>query len=308
MNHNLLPTYSKTKINQILKNRDLEDIDTITYIEKFLISKRGYVFKIPLPNTPVILLYSGGLDSTIIWMYLMKVYNLIVYPLVLIRKESLFPYFSLQAKSIRYYSKLLKTQYPKLYQPPFIAKYYTPQPKIKQLILKHSLNSPTFLLNQYNPDTNIIGYESWGQTTTFSSVALDYLRLLQIQHNQEVNTVFSASTSSDGLGIQHQTLTAHRLAMLNLCVSAQQYQLQFCSPAIEPQINTFIGKSELVEWAKKNNLDLKRTDSCDRNRYFHCGQCTGCYGRIYWQQLAKYQDKTFYLKPSIDKLRKNLFN
>lgn len=308
MNNNKLPTFSKEKIIQALKKRELEDLQTISFIEKFLIKKRGYVFKMPPPNSPVVLLYSGGLDSTIVWMYLMKVYKLIVYPLTLIRKESLFPSLSLQFKSIRYYSNKFRKEYPKFYQPPFIAKYLTPQPKIKKLILKHGLNNPSFLLNHYNPDTNIIGYESWGQTTTFSSIALDYLRLLQIQQNCTINTVFSASTSSDGLGIQHQTLTAHRLAMLNLCISARQYQLQFSSPAIEPQINTFIDKSILVKWAENNNLLLNKTDSCDRNHYIHCGHCTGCSGRIYWQKLVNYPDKTFYLKTNIDKIMKIVFN
>ena len=70
-----------------LKKRDLEEPDLIKLIEKYLKAKRGIVITLPKPNTPVILLLSGGLDSTVVWAYLMDVFKLQVYPVFLRRGQ-----------------------------------------------------------------------------------------------------------------------------------------------------------------------------------------------------------------------------
>jgi len=66
----------------------LENLEAIQTIENFFIKKRGYIFKMPSPKKPVILLLSGGLDSIISWALLMEIYQLVVHPLVRISPES----------------------------------------------------------------------------------------------------------------------------------------------------------------------------------------------------------------------------
>ncbi len=306
MSVNYFPTKSSSQVQKILKSRKLEDLVIIKYLDRFLVKKRGYVFKMPPPKTPVILLYSGGLDSTIIWYMLIKAYRLNVYPLTLLRAPFSFKPFSLQTRSIRYYSKLFKSQFPRHHHPPYTVKFITPQPTIAKQTAKALLRHPKLLLDHYNPDTHQANIESLGQMSTFGLVALDYLKLLQIKHNLKVDTIFSASTSSDGLGIRHQTLTSHRLVMFNLCGSTSNFKLQFTSPAIEPGIGQFAAKSDLINYSKQEKLNLQHTFSCDRNQYLHCGYCSGCLSRQYWHQQANCQDKTLYLKQALDKA-KNLF-
>ena len=53
-------------------------------IEKILIEKRGCVFKIP-KNQPVVLLASGGLDSTVALDKIIRDWNVKVYPLFIKR-------------------------------------------------------------------------------------------------------------------------------------------------------------------------------------------------------------------------------
>ena len=98
-----LNTISEKEFKKKIKKRSFENTKLIDSIEKYFIEKRGYVFKMPKPEESVILLYSGGLDSTVAWSYLIEKYKLHVYPLVFKNRNS----FG-QKKSIFYFKKYFK--------------------------------------------------------------------------------------------------------------------------------------------------------------------------------------------------------
>ena len=71
----IIPQISQKEFWQRLASRQYENIALIKTIEAFFKQKRGHVFKMPPSGTAVILLVSGGLDSTIIWEILLKYYR-----------------------------------------------------------------------------------------------------------------------------------------------------------------------------------------------------------------------------------------
>src|SRR5690606_1306906 len=114
--------FSQQKIASLLAEREFEDVELINDIERIFLKKRGYVFKMPKPGTPVILLLSGGLDSIAIWFLLLKKYRLNVYPLTLSRKP--WNFLNGQQRSLDYYSKIFKKQFPKLFHQSFVVRHH----------------------------------------------------------------------------------------------------------------------------------------------------------------------------------------
>ena len=61
--------------------KNFEDSQVMKGAESILKAKRGYSFRIPPKNTPVVLIVSGGMDSIMLWFYLLAIYKLHVYPI-----------------------------------------------------------------------------------------------------------------------------------------------------------------------------------------------------------------------------------
>jgi 7-cyano-7-deazaguanine synthase in queuosine biosynthesis len=281
-----LPTISQIEFSKRLKKNQLENTKLIKCIENYLAKKRGFVFKMPQKNSPVILLLSGGLDSIAVWFLLLKIYQLNVYPLFYFRKKRLINLLDPNFRAILYYSKLFKSKYKKNFHPVYSAKFLIPQRKITRQTLIAARSNPKFLLDHLDP-TEEISLESTNLMTVMVSVAFDYAQLLSAQHNLNINTVFSAVTASDGIAIKSQTLTSSRAAMLSVCSSLNNYQLQYTSPLIEPTLKHHINKKELFTWATKNHLDLSKTWSCYQASFFSCQKCPGCLSRNHWTNLDK---------------------
>jgi len=287
-----LNTISKKEFKQKIKKRSFENTELINSIEKHFIEKRGYVFKMPKPGESVILLYSGGLDSTVAWSYLIKKYKLHVYPLVFKNRKN----FG-QKKSIFYFKKYFKKRYGNYYHKPleiysnfFPAKFFKQMADLKKIhpetLLNYLINDyKSFKFNKFFPGSNAL--------TPISGVI--YQNYLENQYNIKIKAIFLAVLAGDGTEIPSQSFTYLRKTMLFLDEFIQTGNLQIASIFFEKEIGLFCEKKDIIKLgAKTLKIPLEKTYSCYAKKLFHCNDCLACYSRRLEFKKANIVDKTMY--------------
>lgn len=140
-----IPTISEEKFWRKIENRKYEDKEIVEWIEDFFMRKRGYVFNFPSPGTPVVLLVSGGLDSTITWGILMEHYGLKVYPLFLHRGKDR---KKREKEAIIFFTKFFRQRYPDLFVNPVEYTTHLPPPEVERKLTLENLH-PKYILNHY---------------------------------------------------------------------------------------------------------------------------------------------------------------
>lgn len=286
-----IPVKTRKKIDESFKKRPLEDVAVISRVEDFFKKTRGYVFKLPEEGTPVILLLSGGLDTSVMWDILMSKYKLHVYPVFFRRGQIRMP---LEEKSVDYFSEFYAGRYPKLFHKPKKLTAVIPPLEIRWDITRFG----GFPISK-NPDVSlgIPGYSS-----LLVNYAIQYSYFLQLNHKIKIRDIFCGFMPSDGQLYKYETLTALRSNMFNICNMTNDYTWQFTSLALERELGFLFEKDVLINWAKENNLPLEKSNSCIKFSYFHCGECGFCKLRRSSFKKSGIGDKTIYinnLKPRI---------
>lgn len=312
MRHRSVPTVNSQKFRALTANRRHEDTQAIEAIERYLIGERGYIFRLPKPEDAVILLISGGLDSTVAWYLLTNVYNLHVYPLFVSSQKG-----SAQERSVAYFSRLFKNDFGDYYHAPFIVMNNFVPPEMGDICDTQKLPSKT-LLDMYDIKTHRL------ETSTLSGLSgmsaqhgAMYSLYIKIKHRITANTIFCAVTARDGIGISSQTQTSLRATLLYLIRFHNLPNLQYASVFFEKEIGWYAVKRDIIALGAAAGLPLWKTYSCDKSSMHHCGECFGCLSRKYEFKKARVKDRTIYQsqqKPNIAKyllfaiIKKNVKN
>lgn len=291
MNQQLkLPTISAKEFKKRLGKRKLEDLSVIQMIERYFNKTRGYVFRMPKPNSPVILLTSGGLDSTIAWAVLMDIYHLQVYPLYIGTENR-------QYKALRSIAKIYKRRNLKYYHDPFVVNESI-LPKGFKKYLKISHINPKQILERYNKTNENVMINGLNGLNAFSLMhAYIYTITLQLSLNIHVDTVFCGVAAGDGGFIPSQTLTFLRSTMMLLSLFSKNRKFQYSSIFLEKECGLFLEKSDEIRIAEALSVPVDNTYSCYRNGIFHCGECLSCYSRHLEFTKAGISDPTQYWRP-----------
>ena len=284
-----LKTISKASFNNKLKARDFENIDLINLIEEHFLKKRGYVFKMPKPGESVILLYSGGIDSTVAWSYLIEQYKLHVYPLILTKKNKF-----AQQRTIHYFKKFFKVKYGDYYHQPLeISSSFFP-PKLFKNMFNLKKVHPEVILNYSAENFQVFNFLS-GLNALSPISGLIYQKYLENQYNLKIKAIFLAVLADDGTEIASQSFTYLRKTLFFLDDFVPSGDLQIASIFFEKELGLFSEKNDIIKLgAKKLKLPLEKTYSCYKNKLFHCNSCLACYSRHLGFQKAKIVDKTVY--------------
>ncbi|PJE67798.1 hypothetical protein COU95_00420 [Candidatus Shapirobacteria bacterium CG10_big_fil_rev_8_21_14_0_10_40_9] len=274
-----------------LKKRRLEDLETIRVIEDFLLKKRGYVFRMPPPGSPVILLVSGGMDSITSWGISMEEFGLKVYPLSFDKGEKR---RKKEEASLNFFSEFYSKRYPDLFVRPFklsvdLRKISIPIEKATKIL------HPQIILDNLDSRGNISLNLSLGSFTLLPFYAMLFSRYLLSTQNIKIKTIFCSVTKGDD--VPSQTLTALRITMMAMCVASREYDWQFSSAVFEKETRLFFSKADLVSWAEEEGIPLEKTWSCYRDFRYQCGDCIACYMRIKAFRKAGVADRTLYLSP-----------
>lgn len=288
------PSISKKEFITRLKKRKYEDVSVVRDIENYLMKRRGYVFRMPPPGTPVIMLVSGGIESTILWGLLMATYRLHVYPLFLrrglIRSKH-------ERRAVAYFYKFYSARFPTLCERPFELSGRFPPPEIERAAAQESsYYHPERILEHYEVGSGKTTLHSQGILTfTYPLYGVVYANHLWEHDNVRVRNIFNGVAPGDGDFLASQTFTSLRTALLVMNTATRERDWQFASLAFEKEIGTWLSKENLIALGAGLGLPLEHTWSCYGSGLYQCGnKCLTCYYRQLAFRAARVPDKTAY--------------
>lgn len=275
-------------------------------------NKRTGLSNLPKKNSPVILLYSGGLDSTALWYLLLKKYQYQVYPI--------FFYVSNRhkrkiKKTINFFYDLFFKKFGALSQPPYFHKidfifgFHQNLNLVKKdidLIIPNIKNLNKCYqsfpnVNPFKHKKTIVLNDIPARMLIFSSLAFQYSLKLRYTTGLNIKNIFIGLTPEDRFSNE---ATASFINSLNitLCKEINNFSWQIWAPIFKK--NFYYEKLSLVKSSLKDSIPLDKTISCTKSPFYsHCGQCFNCLTRKYVFTKLKYKDKTFYYSDFRDKVR-----
>lgn len=287
---------------------NFEELSIQRKIEKILFAKKDFVFKMPKKNSPVILLYSGGLDSTCLWLTLIKKFYLKVIPVVFYYSYQDFLIKKLKFLSIdNFFKKNLKN----FYHPIIFYKIKVPFSfsKINKNLL---INDPAIILPNLNYITPQKIKELFGKNTTidkkknivlpgipgrlwlFSYYAFLIALKLRYKYKKEIKNIFFGYVPEDVSYNREGSLTQIRTVNLNLGLFFGNFYWQVNAP-LDKENGFYFSKTDLVRIAHHHKVPITKTHSCNKFSLIHCGQCFNCLTRKKVFKDLGISDKTFYL-------------
>jgi 7-cyano-7-deazaguanine synthase in queuosine biosynthesis len=294
---------SDKDFKKLIKSRKYEDLTAIQTVEKFFLKKRGYIFKVPKPGTPVVLLVSGGIDSTVAWHYLTFVKKLDVYPVYLHRGTKR---WKKEKKAVDYFTKFYREIFPKdrFHEP---REYSTTLPTKEMESLSKNMEKvihPSFLLEGLENEEKGKGISSvdiFGTTPyLFAFFGANYAKELFYTKKLNIKHVFCTVAVGDGRAVPSQTFTALRSTMFSICSALAEWDWNFASIAFEKEMNSLMTKADLIAYGMKNKIPLGKTWSCYRNGVYQCGnKCLTCESRQQEFLVSGYADPTKYFTKTL---------
>lgn len=289
-NLDFLKESKATILKKVAKNQT-NDLNLIEQIEKILIAKRGYVFKMPKAGEPVIALMSGGLDTISVIGILLEKYQVAVYPLFINRQ---LPHGSKIKKSIEFFNQYFQNKYPTLYHKPFEIKMELPPKEVKSSILKAE-NDITKRQNRKGVPLQPIFYANY---------ASYYAKHLEETVGIKPRTIVGAWLYANSDWYAYESLTSLRSIMLNLCIVDDDYSWQFTSLPMEKNLGYYFDKDFLVKAGHEIKLPLEKTWTCYLGLSHQCGACPPCWTRKVAFKKSRVKDKTIYLVDQESQLHK----
>jgi 7-cyano-7-deazaguanine synthase in queuosine biosynthesis len=199
-------------------------------------------------NEQVIIVWSGGLDSTALIDMMILDYNCEVYPLFINRGQGNYPF---EKKAVNHYDRFFSQQsassryhhYWEIAIPIPLKALRSRLPREYWHILLESdiINQAVRYAVSLGTDAILIGSVPSDRRSILDGTVLEYL---------------TNKTNEVRLGTGKQNLQV-----------------------VAPFLLLDYDKKQIVAWSKANGLDLSQTRSCFRNRPEPCGECNACVRR-----------------------------
>lgn len=289
---------SKKSTVSLFSRNSFEEKDVLANLNLIFKKQRGYEFRMPPPGESVLLIVSGGLDSTMLWFHLLHTYKLRVFPIYLTSPFMNKNHIPGEYSSVSFFHSYFKDKYPHQVEPI----HYIP------VDLSFSLTSNTninILKNnwrvlventQYDVKTktgNIYLLDYPTRYARFLLSAYEYGLSLQAQ-KIDVSTVFFGVVPNDAFIGRESTLTTLRSLNLFFCLLLGDWKWQVTGP-VEKKNQFYFSKEKSIQIAHKHDIPIYKTWSCARRFPIHCGVCNACRYRQASFRSAHVPDKTHYL-------------
>ncbi len=306
---------SRREFDKKLKERPFENLELLNSFDKILKEQRGYIYKFPKAGEDAILMVSGGIDSIVAWGWLMEEFKLKIHPVFFTsgkyrqKKEE---------RAVDFFAKIFEKKYPDLFNKPTKYSISLFPPELKQTTIE-SIH-PEAILKNLSSEKGASGSFSYKSKINLETKIIPFLfpfygvvlsTRLKDEQNLDVKNIFLGVGANDGIITPTQSFTSLRGAMVTMCAATSSNQWNFCSPFLERQLGSWMGKAEIIKLGKKLNLPLENAWSCYFSYHYQCGNsCQACKDRVGSFIGAKVVDKTDYLFHQpwyVQKLEKLLF-
>jgi 7-cyano-7-deazaguanine synthase len=261
------------EIRARVKNAQKNYYGNLKLLEGILQNEKGYVTRIP-KNESVVLLYSGGLDSSILINKIIEDWNVIVHPLFIKRGARA---EEQEEKSFDFFMEFYKKRFPDNMKEGFKLEYKVPPKEFKAGFPKE------LSLTQGLPLRN----------STMQNLAIMYAVSLSGK-GLDAKTIFTGSVADDNTEPE-QGLLSLRAQTLNTCVQLGNWNWQITSPLTDSYLTERpIFKSDLIEYAMQKFIPLEKTRTCFDSEEIADGTCFACQTRLKAFDYLKIKDPLRY--------------
>ncbi len=264
---NQIARISSSEFRKRLKDNPIEKVDK---------SEINRNLKDYLNLDEAILLVSGGIDSTVLWEYLLC-NGTKVYP-VYIRQKYTRGNLNGSTRSVKFFDKYFQKKYPGLSWPVKEMDVYTYPANILEeyrMIKPGKFFHHKYLLSQV-VNNKMSFWLLPDILYQYPIYALQYSFYLKYRYDITVKTILTAILPTDGLTIKGQTLSRIRLYQDLIREIGDDTNFEYYSLFFEPQFGNWMEKEEVVEMGKKYCLPLEKTWSCTNGNKYPCGVCSSC--------------------------------
>lgn len=249
----------------------------LTWSEKLLLKKRGFVSRLP-ENKKAVIVVSGGLDSTVTSARLIEDFSFELFPLHIHRGQT---NSSAENRSVDFFTKFFQKKYGE-------DKFHSPQ--------KISVNiPPTEFKAELTSYSKSKGHPM--RDPIILLLGVEYAVAVSEKLGIKLRTVYSANVGDDPF--PHCTLEGLRMNTINTCVNMNDWEWQISSPNVDSfLIERQFGKIEEIVWAREHKIPVEETTSCyqtsEKTNFTACGTCKSCQRRHAAFIAAGFADPTVY--------------
>jgi len=239
---------------QMNYNENLEIIDGI------LIKERGYAFRKPV-DEDVLMLCSGGLDSTVAMDVVINEWNSVIHP-IFFRRGARAEKF--EEEAFDFFVDFYREMYPKNIADAIKVECYIPSKEIKQHI----------------PQSMVLTVGHPLRNSTMQNRAVEYAVGLNSKLDLNIKTILTGSVGEDKSEPELGTLSL-RAQTLNTCVNMGDWDWQITSALTEPTLeNRPVYKIGLIRYANEKGIPLEKTRTCFSEYKVADGTCFACVKRL----------------------------
>lgn len=230
----------------------------VNSIEAILVENRGYIREIPRDEY-IILIFSGGMDSTILIDVIIKQWDCKVILLYYKRKsknqkweeESVYYFFNFYQE--RFPQNLIELIKLEIEIPLRINKEYLDRTRQKVMML---------------PLRNTIMWEN----------AFTQAVYLSGKYKSTIRTIITGSVKED-ISSPESGILSILSQNVHTCISMGLWYYQLLAPFIDGSLEKVYSKVDILLYAKKHNIPIERTRSCFGADQAPCNKCLACDNR-----------------------------
>lgn len=250
----------------------MDDLLTLKSLESLILSKREKLFTKPKADEGLVMIVSGGLDSTIALKRVLEDFECSVYPLYVKRGARA---EAKELASVLHYLEIFKADHHNLKELEILEEELPPK-RYKQYIPESQLNS--------------IGHTL--RNAVLQSFGVQYAVAAGYRDDIRIKTVFTSLSPDDD--VPHCRLVAVRAETILTCIDSADWSWQVTSPLLEDELWGWVDKAECIEYAFKNGLALDHTYTCTDSSDTACGMCSACETRLKVFAKSGYADPIAY--------------
>jgi len=241
-------------------------------LENMLLLERGFITKKP-ENEDVVVLCSGGLDSSVMVAMIIDEWDVKVHPLFIRRGARAEKY---EEQAFDFFVDFYRKRFPKNIGEAAKLAYEIPPRQFKEHFPKE------LALTVGHPLRN----------STMQNLAVMYAVALNSKHDLDIRTVLSGSVEEDNTEPELGLLSL-RAQTFSTCVQLGDWRWQITSPLTDYELRSERGelyKPDLIEYAIASNIPLDKTRTCFSADETADGTCFACMKRLRAFEAAGVKD------------------